>query len=1173
MKFPLHGHSPRLWLLASAASSLLAGCAVSPSTQQPSDDPEAGITLTDRAGAEPLTDPSAVEQLYLDWLVGHEARGGDRAVAMRLTPLGSVSVEPLAAEGLALLDLIEGHITVQVDGLDRREGADVWLVDNQDGGSVLPDANDVMVRVGHLSLVDGADQVALDADFDTKLLDGFRIDVVAISEVGKTPVDGGLAFGRASLFHRMYTEQRLREEQGLDPRGLIHTDFYVPSLATLDAAVSRGFYLFTQETFDGNGRTCSTCHRVDNNFTIDPGYIQKLPASDPLFVHEQVPELAELESPQMLRQLALVRGNVDGFDKPARLRAVPSINGIATSLNTSAGACARSPIPNPACGFPPNIGPIDLRGKPILFGPLANAERREGIVTLENTGWGGDGAPHDGTLHSFAVGAIAQHMTKSLNRIAGVDYRVPSEQEADDLLVFQLAIGRQKDIDTSKLAFADSKVEAGRKLFDLSPGGCKDESGVAHCACDIDIHGNPCGRDVPEVPDGAGCGNCHNQGSANTDLISLPNVANRVNLNFDIGTVARPHPVAEQIALETGEPLPQDCGFGKLSADEFESYCHYVVSWPPYSYNSLCSTGPTLPAYDCFKAPGMPALACDFACGAPGLPPCNAWGPNVKASTAVPGGMPIHGKNPWEVYSWPLGWYFAEGSWCDLAPLSLPLPIITAGMPAEAVCEQLFQPAEWSPTGGQMFCASDADCDQYDRPGSDSSCQAGQCTNVPGCKCVDNSSCRSEQFCFRQAGSPIDGYCLGLEKPKTRFDASNPEHVARAANRAMVEPTPVWSAFARVGTPGGMLPPGIPGAKGDACNPFLNGTPPGKAQCFGPQTCLPNNPYNPASGVCGEDPSFQPEVLSFCEYTETYPNNELPFGCFPGSPNPACQGCIPFDPILHAAWEDGTHTKNRVKPVGVPPPCWIDAITAPIEHNCGADNPPFTQGPGMEGYGDGTFTTTSVIESADTGPFFHNNSAATLEDAIAHYSTPEFNQAKGRFFPNFPVTMDPVSLDDDEVSAIAAYLRVLNAIDNITHAQKAIEQAWFTPRSVAGDGRIAFAESELEDAMQVLSESHLHLESRVRLLLARVRLGLAFRRPRHWNDARVRLELAGALYQIARARDAMVTFQGNSGDWEAQQWLPDIADVIWGSIDGELQSAEEAAFEAELAAQATQAHD
>src|SRR4051812_15744212 len=47
-----------------------------------------------------------------------------------------------------------------------------------------------------------------------------------------------------------------------------------------------GAELFFRGTFGGNGRTCATCHRVDNNLTIDPAFISTLPSTDPLFVAE-----------------------------------------------------------------------------------------------------------------------------------------------------------------------------------------------------------------------------------------------------------------------------------------------------------------------------------------------------------------------------------------------------------------------------------------------------------------------------------------------------------------------------------------------------------------------------------------------------------------------------------------------------------------------------------------------------------------------------------------------------------------------------------------------------------------------------------------------------------------------------------------------------------------------
>ena len=70
------------------------------------------------------------------------------------------------------------------------------------------------------------------------------------------------------------------------------------------------------ETFDGNGRTCGTCHPADNNYTLDPAYIARLPANDPLFVAEHDPASAA-RAPTLLRKLALVVVHADGFGKPA----------------------------------------------------------------------------------------------------------------------------------------------------------------------------------------------------------------------------------------------------------------------------------------------------------------------------------------------------------------------------------------------------------------------------------------------------------------------------------------------------------------------------------------------------------------------------------------------------------------------------------------------------------------------------------------------------------------------------------------------------------------------------------------------------------------------------------------------------------------------------------------
>lgn len=197
------------------------------------------------------------------------------------------------------------------------------------------------------------------------------------------------------------------------------------------ALVARGEQVFFEETFDGNGRTCGTCHRAEESFSISPAFIATLPDDDPLFVAEFTPALAEnFENPELMRRFGLILENLDGFDDLEHrfvLRGVPHLLGLRSST--------RSPD-----------------------GP--------------RTGWSGDGAPGDGSLRAFAVGAVIQHFTKSLNRVAGVDFRLPSDAELDALEAFQLSLGRQQDL-ALPLALRDPVAARGQEIFlDPALGKC-----------------------------------------------------------------------------------------------------------------------------------------------------------------------------------------------------------------------------------------------------------------------------------------------------------------------------------------------------------------------------------------------------------------------------------------------------------------------------------------------------------------------------------------------------------------------------------------------------------------------------------------------------------------------------------------------------------------------------
>ncbi len=253
--------------------------------------------------------------------------------------------------------------------------------------------------------------------------------------------------------------------------------------------IAKGRDLFFNETFAGNGRTCGSCHPAENNFTIDPAFIATLPKEDPLFVAEFNPALKEnFENPTLMRQVGLILENLDGFGDLANtfvMRGVPHTLALPTSVDSPRGP---------------------------------------------RTGWSGDGAPGDGSLRSFAVGAVIQHFPKTLNRVAGVDFRLPTEEELDALEAFQLSLGRQQDL-TLPLPLKGTIPQRGQEIFlDNSLGKCN--------LC----HAN------------AGATANFGQGSIG-------------NANFNTGVENLP----DQPADLTGELNPPDDGFGRPGDGTFNT--------------------------------------------------------------------------------------------------------------------------------------------------------------------------------------------------------------------------------------------------------------------------------------------------------------------------------------------------------------------------------------------------------------------------------------------------------------------------------------------------------------------------------------------------------------------------------------------------------------------------
>lgn len=103
--------------------------------------------------------------------------------------------------------------------------------------------------------------------------------------------------------------------------------------------IDKGFKLFTEETFDGNGRTCSTCHIPKDDYTISPADLPALSAHDRALVFAT--HNSQLENQAMVNQFALFNitnetpgASGNGTTPTGPFRASMQLSGLAlTTLN------------------------------------------------------------------------------------------------------------------------------------------------------------------------------------------------------------------------------------------------------------------------------------------------------------------------------------------------------------------------------------------------------------------------------------------------------------------------------------------------------------------------------------------------------------------------------------------------------------------------------------------------------------------------------------------------------------------------------------------------------------------------------------------------------------------------------------------------------------------------
>jgi hypothetical protein len=254
-----------------------------------------------------------------------------------------------------------------------------------------------------------------------------------------------------------------------------------------------GADLFFRGTFGGNGRTCGSCHRVDDNLGIEAEFIATLPDDDPLFVAEFPPSqggVPGLERPALMRGFGLILENVDGLENPTVkfvMRGVPHSLSMGTSVTA----------------------PVDGRSP------------------VERTGWSGEGAPGNGALNLFSQGAVIQHFTKTLGRVAGTDFRLPTQTELNKMEAFMRASGRTSELSLANVRMSNPSAELGRRIFNNQ-------------------------NTDPTIASGK-CLACHFNAGANT--------AGGTNGNFDTGVETVPHPARNV------ENFPFDGGFGITPRD------------------------------------------------------------------------------------------------------------------------------------------------------------------------------------------------------------------------------------------------------------------------------------------------------------------------------------------------------------------------------------------------------------------------------------------------------------------------------------------------------------------------------------------------------------------------------------------------------------------------------
>jgi hypothetical protein len=143
------------------------------------------------------------------------------------------------------------------------------------------------------------------------------------------------------------------------------------------------------DVFDGNGRRCYTCHRPSDNFGLTEERVKTIGINEPYFAAaREVPGLDDLD----MLQLALIE--------------------TPTGLKNSAGLIN---LQDQCAG-----GGCHTYGEDCTI-PLGHMQER------------------NNSLRQFIRDAVETHLTRDIQRRPDIDFRYPTDDELDDIIVFMLS--------------------------------------------------------------------------------------------------------------------------------------------------------------------------------------------------------------------------------------------------------------------------------------------------------------------------------------------------------------------------------------------------------------------------------------------------------------------------------------------------------------------------------------------------------------------------------------------------------------------------------------------------------------------------------------------------------------------------------------------------------------